>query len=169
VRKLVLGAGLGALVLAVGIVTVAMARGGHDNLRAELKGYSEVPAVSTTARGRLKLQIDDSEIHYTLSYAGLEAPVRFAHIHFGQEDVNGGVAAFLCGGGTKPACPQSGEVSGTIVATDVIGPAEQGIAPGEIDELIAAIKAGKTYANIHSDKFPAGEARGQIDGHDDDD
>jgi hypothetical protein len=158
---------VGALALAFGIATVATAGGGGDSRRAELKGYSEVPAVSTAARGRLKLEINGSQISYKLTYSGLEGPVRFAHIHFGQEDVNGGVAAFLCGGGGKPACPQSGEVKGTITGSDVIGPAEQGIAAGEINELIAAIKAGKTYSNVHSDKFPSGEIRGQIGGHDD--
>ena len=92
----------------------------------------------------------------------LEAPVLFAHIHFGQRSVNGGVAAFLCGGGSKPACPQSGTVTGTIVPTDVIGPVGQGIAAGEFDELVAAIRAGRAYANVHSTKFPGGEVRGQI-------
>jgi hypothetical protein len=72
------------------------------------------------------------------------------------------VAAFLCGGGGKPACPQSGTVTGTIVPADVVGPATQGIAAGEFGELVAAIRAGRTYANVHSSKFPAGEVRGQI-------
>ena len=86
----------------------------------------------------------------------------FAHIHFGQRSVNGGVAASLCGGGGKPACPQSGTVTGTVVPADVVGPAGQGIAAGEFDELVAAIRAGRTYANVHSTKFPPGEIRGQI-------
>ena len=170
-RKLWLGAGVATLVLAFGVATVATAdrdgRGG--SLKAHLSGYSEVPAVSTTARGRFRATIEGDQINYTLRFEGLEAPVRFAHIHFAQEDVNGGVAAFLCGGGGKPDCPQSGEVSGTVTAADVVGPAEQGIAAGEIDELIAAMRSGNTYANVHSDKFPSGEIRGQIDGDDDHD
>jgi hypothetical protein len=99
----------------------------------------------------------------------------FAHIHFGQKNVSGGVAAFLCGGGSKPAaCPaREGTVTGTIVAADVVGPSNQGIAAGEFAELVRAIRAGKTYANVHSSKFPGGEIRGQIsarngDGDDDD-
>jgi CHRD domain len=48
--------------------------------------------------------------------------------------------------------------------TDVIGPASQGIAAGEFDELVRAIRAGVTYANVHSEKFPGGEIRGQIKG-----
>jgi hypothetical protein len=171
-RWIAAGAAAGALALAVGIVTVATAGNGKGNGRsfgAELKGFSEVPAVSTAARGRISLQVNGSQIRYKLSYSGLEGPVRFAHIHFAQEDVNGGVAAFLCGGNGKPACPQSGEVTGTITASNVIGPAAQGIAAGEINELIVAIRKEKTYANVHSNKFPDGEIRGQIERNGDDD
>jgi hypothetical protein len=54
----------------------------------------------------------------------------------------------------------------------VVGPAGQGIAPGEFAEVIAAIRAGVTYANVHSTRNAPGEIRGQIkvrDRHDDDD
>jgi hypothetical protein len=171
-KKLLLVGTLALLVVGL-VVTVAVARNGNGNggkhLSAKLEGFSETPAVSTAAHGRFKAKIRGSSIEYTLTYRDLEAPVRFAHIHLGQEDVAGGVAAFLCGGGGKPACPQSGTVTGTINASDVVGPADQGIAAGEIGELIRAIKHGVTYANVHSDKFPAGEIRGQIEHEDDDD
>jgi hypothetical protein len=160
-----LGAAIGTLVLVFGIVAAATAGGGgkkNGGLKAHLSGYQEVPSISTAAQGRFKAKINGSQIDFKLSYTGLEGPVRFAHIHFGQKGVNGGVSAFLCGGGSKPACPQSGEVTGSIVAADVIGPANQGIAAGEIDELIAAMRHGVTYANVHSDAFPDGEIRGQI-------
>jgi hypothetical protein len=76
---------------------------------------------------------DGDAIEYELSYAGLEGTTtNAAHIHIGQKDVAGGVIAFLCGGGGKPACPATeGTVSGTITAADVVGPAAQGIAAGE--------------------------------------
>jgi hypothetical protein len=44
----------------------------------------------------------------------------------------------------------------------VIGPITQGIDPGELSELIAAIRAGKTYVNVHTNKHPGGEIRGQV-------
>jgi hypothetical protein len=157
----------GALaVLAIG--SYATADSGKKNVSTgPMSGYLEgAPGgpVSSVAGGSFEATIDDdaSEIDFTLTYADLEAPVLFAHIHFGQRSVNGGVAAFLCGGGGKPACPQSGTVTGTIVPADVVGPAGQGIAAGEFGELVAAIRAGRTYANVHSTKFPAGEIRGQI-------
>jgi hypothetical protein len=169
-RKLWLGAAVGFALLAFGAFALVTTAGGNeDSLRAKLVGYSEVPAVSTKAKGSFRAEINGNTIDYRLKYSGLEGDVKFAHIHFAQEDVNGGVAAFLCGGGDKPACPQSGEVRGTIDSADVIGPADQGIAAGEIGELIRAIENGKTYANVHSSKFPNGEMRGQIEGEDEGD
>ena len=91
--------------------------------------------------------------------------MKFAHVHFGREGVNGGVIAFLCGGGGKPACPASGEVTGTIVPADVVGPADQGIAAGEFAEFVRALKAKAVYANVHTDTFGNGEIRGQVNGH----
>jgi hypothetical protein len=137
---------------------------------AELTGYEEVPPVSTTGHGWFAASVRGGSIVYRLHYADLSSPAMQAHIHFGQKAVNGGVSAFLCSNlpgapaGT-PACPPApATVSGTITADDVVGPGAQGIAPGELDELIAAIQAGVAYANVHTDLFPAGEIRGQVRG-----
>ena len=74
------------------------------------------------------------------------------------------MSVFFCGGGGKPACPttNSGTVSGTIAAADVVGPTAQGFNAGDIAPVIAALRAGVTYANMHTAKFPGGEIRGQI-------
>ena len=45
----------------------------------------------------------------------------------------------------------------------MIGPAGQGIEPGALDEILAAMRAGSAYANVHSSKWPGGEIRAQID------
>src|SRR5436190_1716842 len=63
-----------------------------------------------------------------------------------------------------PFCPAEGTVTGTIVAAQVLTVAGQGIDAGEFDELVAAIRAGVTYANVHSVLFPPGEIRGHIRG-----
>jgi hypothetical protein len=164
-RKVAIGLTLG--LIAAGIVVTAWPAGGRANeFKARLIGYREVPAVSSTGSGVFKAELDaDAEtIDYRLRYEDLEGPDALAaHIHFGQKDVNGGVGAFLCGGGDKPACPDSeGSVTGTIDAADVIGPGDQGIAPGEFGELVDAMRAGVTYVNVHTDKHGGGEIRGQV-------
>jgi hypothetical protein len=42
------------------------------------------------------------------------------------------------------------------------GARTQGINSGERDELMQAIDAGKTYANIHTANEPGGEIRAQL-------
>ena len=94
-----------------------------------------------------------------------------AHIHFGARATSGGVSVWLCANNppitTAPAgtqaCPaRSGTITGTIAAANVVGPAAQGIAPGEFAELVAAIRAGATYVNVHTATNPPGEMRGQL-------
>ncbi|HKH31817.1 MAG TPA: CHRD domain-containing protein [Gaiellaceae bacterium] len=169
-----------ALLIVFGAGSFALAHGNKRNIRSDdMSGYLEAPPVSSVASGSFKAWIDDAndEIHYTLTYENLEAPVAQSHIHFGQRSVTGGISAWLCEGTVQspspstPACPgQGGTVSGVITPAEVIGPgaafppgpAGQGIAPGEFEELVAAIRAGRAYANVHSAKFPGGEIRGQL-------
>jgi CHRD domain len=152
-----------AIAAIVSVVATTAFAGNGKNAKAKLKGFEEVPAVSTTGNGKFKAKIRSTEIEYTLSYADLEGgAVSAAHIHLGQRAVNGGISAFLCGGGDKPPCPPSGTVTGVIDSADVIGPTSQGIDPGEFDELVRAMRAGMTYANVHTTRFGGGEIRGQI-------
>lgn len=143
----------------------ALADPGGRMMKASLDGWQEVPAVSSTGSGELLLRAfgDGSGFDYTLEFRDLEGSVSMAHIHLGQPGVNGGVAVFLCGGGGAPACPAGGgSVQGMVTAAAVVGPAGQGIAAGEFEELVAAIRAGATYVNVHTDKHPGGEIRGAI-------
>jgi hypothetical protein len=131
-------------------------------------------AVSTTGKGRFKLEIDDSAstISYKLSYKDLEGSVTQAHIHFGQRFTPGGIVLFLCANppvvppaGT-PLCPGTteGEVEGVLEPADVVGQAAaQGIAAGEFEEVLRAIRNDATYANVHSSLHPQGEIRGHIE------
>ena len=165
-----------ASVLAVGAGATVSAQSQSNNAKAILTGLEENPSISTTGNGALDLRIDEAArvIDFELRYGQLEgvAPlvtdgvVLAAHIHFSQQAVNGGIAAFLCGGGGKPACPTpAGTVTGQIVPGDIGGPAAQGLDPGgstTFDELVAAIRAGFTYANVHTTRWPGGEIRGQI-------
>lgn len=165
------GITLPALAAALLVGGAALAR---DGIETKLKGYEETPStLSTTGKGRFSAKINDHSqtISYELSYSGLEGEVRQAHIHFGQRGLSGGISVWLCQTTNNPApltvtvvpiCPQSGTVSGTLHAGDVIGPGGQGIAPGEFAELVAAMRAGAAYANVHTSKYPSGEIRGQL-------
>ena len=166
--KLVVG--VGALT-AVGVAgAVALAQGGND-FKERLTGYQEVPALSTSGNGTFRASIRNhgTAINYKLTYAGLEGKPLQAHIHLGQRGVNAGIIVFLCDNtgagpaGTKPCPDPSGTVTGTLHAADVIGPAAQGIAAGEFGELVRAIRAGATYANVHSEKYTGGEIRAQLE------
>ncbi len=138
-----------------------------------LIGFQEVPANTTDANGSLRLFIDDraGTITYELSYENLSSAVTQAHIHVGQAGVNGGISLWLCQAinrappavaATTPECPQSGTVTGTLTAASVVGPAGQLVAPGELDEVIRAIRAGVAYGNVHTTTLTGGEIRGQL-------
>jgi hypothetical protein len=171
---------LGVAVLGIaGVSTAAIA---HDRSRfdASLTGYEEVPTLSTQGVGSFDASINrgKDEIRYRLEYhgpfdAGADGRVLQAHIHLGARATNGGIIAFLCsnlgnGPAGTPACPAEGTVTGTITPAQVVGPANQGIAPAEFAELVRALRAGAAYANVHTQAFMGGEIRGQISSDDDD-
>jgi hypothetical protein len=142
-------------------------------LKADLRGFNEVMTVSSAARGsfRATLSRDEDSIEYRLRFWGLEGNVTQAHIHLGDHHTTGGISVWLCETATNPSpsvetpeCggPTSGDVSGTLTPEQVIGPSGQGIAAGEFEELVRAIKGGVTYVNVHSSKFGGGEVRGEI-------
>jgi hypothetical protein len=145
-----------------------------ESIAATLTGFQEVPAVSSPARGEFRGKISDDEqsVDYELSYEGLQNTITQAHIHFAQRAVNGSIVIFLCGTESNPgppgtqSCPAPpGTITGTITAANVLtaSMANQLILGGELAEIIAAIRAGRTYVNIHSTPLTeGGEIRGQI-------
>jgi CHRD domain len=160
-----------------GVAAMAFADHGNDGKRSfftEMDGWAETPAsVVTTGHGSFRLRIVSPELwEFVLRWEDLEGgPAAAAHIHVGSHHETGGVSAWLCGGPTgQPPCeptappsdPADGEVRGTIDRTDVTGPAGQGVDPGEIDDLLRAIRAGEAYANVHNARFGGGEIRGQL-------
>ncbi len=169
--QLVLVFGVVSLLAAVG---VAVATGGRD-IRERLTGYEETPmTISSPASGEFKAHISrfSERIDYELSYRDFPTDVTLAHIHFGARATSGGISVWLCANnppitnappGTQ-ACPvREGTITGTIEPDDVVGPAGQGITAGEFEELIDAIRAGVTYANVHTVERAGGEIRAQLE------
>src|SRR6266436_9409766 len=88
---------LTVLVASAAVLTLGFTEG-FKNIKEFLIGYEEVPAISTTGNGEFRARInkEETEITYTLSYSALEGDVQQSHIHLGQPGVNGGITVFLC-------------------------------------------------------------------------
>jgi hypothetical protein len=162
-----------AIVAVIGMGTAAVA----DNLRERenLTGYEEVPALSTPGAGEFKIELNRAgdALDYSLTFGGLETAATQAHIHFENATNNGAIVVFLCtnlgnGPAGTQACPAAGGmITGTIMAADVTaGAAAQGIAAGEFEEFVQALRVGATYVNVHSVGRPGGEIRAQIEDDD---
>ena len=150
--------------LALGVATTTSTASGHDrNFTAHLTGDAEVDPVDTRATGQAVFQLssDGSELHYRLIVANT-VDVLQAHIHLAPAGENGAVVAFLYPSAPPPQLlpgRTSGVLqTGTITSADLIGP----LAGMTLDDLLAAMRAGDTYVNVHTSADPGGHIRGQI-------
>jgi len=150
--------------LAVSMLVAAAAPSHTDRFSASLSGANEVPPINSAGTGNFQMTIRPDAINFSLSFSDLSSPLSVAHLHFAPSKVAGGVMIFLCGGGGQPACPAttSGEITGTITAANVTGPAGQGITAGDLDSALEAVRDGLSYANMHTTMFPGGEIRGNV-------
>ena len=167
---------------------------GGQRFREFLSGFKEAAVVvSTTGTGTFRATIGDENgqtvLKYVLTFRDLEGDVRQAHIHIGHPQNSGGIVLWLCDSdlfnpspsantpectANDPSNTHAGRVTGTLTEADVRDQPTNGIAgaptttPGEFAEVIGLIRAGRTYVNVHSSKFPPGEIRSQIDDRDHD-
>jgi len=169
---------LQTILVLIGGLLLAPSIAGAERISADLIGYDEVPSVNTVAQGEFRAQIarDGQSISYELRYSGLQGTVQQSHIHIAQAGVNGSIVIWLCQTsgtfldptGLAPQCPagQATEavVTGNITAKNVIAGsmAPQQLTAGDLADVIAAIRAGVGYANVHTNLSPGGEIRGQI-------
>jgi glucose/arabinose dehydrogenase len=131
------------------------------NFRAHLSGREQNPPLDTRAQGQAIFQLskDGTELAFKVIVAKIDNVIG-AHIHLAPAGQNGPIVLPLLG---NPFIPDPGVtvngilVEGTATAADVGGPLA-----GDLDALIAAIRAGDTYVNVHTVEFRPGEIRGQI-------
>jgi Cu/Zn superoxide dismutase len=113
---------------------------------AMLSGAQEVPAVATMATGFATFAIskDNRMLHWNVTTTGLSGMITAAHLHEGMMGMNGGVVE---------------DLSTTITAN---GKSISGMMPITSTTLIAQLKAGTIYINVHTAANPSGEIRGQL-------
>jgi hypothetical protein len=156
-----------ALALIVLAVTAGPTLGADLRFTASLKGENERPVpVDTNAAGvaRFWLNAEETEIHYKLIVANIDG-VTQAHIHCGTPDVAGPIVAFLYGFNAAGVTVSGTLAQGVITEANVIPRADSAACPGGVSSLadvIAKMRSGGAYANVHTLAFPAGEERGTI-------
>lgn len=141
--------------------TTGPATGAPARIVVDLSGDQVVPAVPTSATGTFTLLLEASptglNISYQLEVANI-ADVSAAHIHLGASGTNGDVIVPLFTGPTKSGSFTGTLASGAITEADLTGPMQG----KTFQELASSVLAGQTYVNVHTDKYPNGEIRGQI-------
>jgi len=109
--------------------------------KADLKASSEVPPADSTGTGSADVAVDTTtkKLSWTVTSSGLSGEATAAHFH--------GPAAV-------------GEKADPVV--DISSSLANGSAD-ITDQQLADLQAGKWYLNIHTQKFPDGEIRGQVE------
>jgi hypothetical protein len=156
--------------LALGLLALAPSALAGDNFVATLSGDQEVPPRDTQAVGvaTFKLREDGTALAFKVNVANINNAFA-AHIHCGAVGINGpiGVTLFM---GT----PAGGRVNGTLAQGTIAAP-DPGNLCGwtDLSAVLAAMGAGDTYVNVHTNDgvappntgpgdFPGGEIRGQV-------
>jgi CHRD domain len=130
-----------------------------ERFMVQLSGTNEVPARGTGANGAIGLNVRGTRIDYSIEVHQI-GNITGAHLHSGAAGVNGPIRiALFPGPGSNftanPLSPGDGQLyEGSFEATDVVGIS--------FDDLVAGMRAGTIYGNVHTTQFPGGEMRGQV-------
>lgn len=137
---------------------------------ANLRGDEEVPPVETEATGEIEVAFTKSgdEARFELEIEnGLN--LTQAHLHCAPDGQNGPVVVTLFEDQSGKDLVDGVLVTGTITAADIEGTGEDcEAAVNNIADLQDAIDNGLIYVNVHSERYPAGEIRGQLVAEDED-
>ncbi|HTW24266.1 MAG TPA: CHRD domain-containing protein [Candidatus Baltobacteraceae bacterium] len=154
------------VVTAVGCILfftlIASAQG--TKFEAKLSGKNQNPAIETPAHGTatFELSADGKSLSYKLDVVDIDN-VSMAHIHMGPAGEEGPVVAWLYPS-KPPAVVKKGKFTGVLARGTLTEASLAGPLKGKtMADLVDQIKAGKAYVNVHTEKYPAGEIRGQIE------
>jgi hypothetical protein len=125
---------------------------------ATMNGANEVPAKTTAATGTATYTINGTTVDYTVTWTGLSGNATAGHMHVGTPDVAGQVVVPF----TAIPKTASGNYTFSFTAADVQAATggTVSVAKNDYAALIAAMRAGNTYTNIHTATNTGGEIRG---------
>jgi hypothetical protein len=163
-KRIPLALAVMALVLLPGATNVG-ASAPATHFVAHLTGAQEVPRTTSTGTGTLDLRIvsGGTKLRFKLTSNGV-TQIAQSHIHMAAKGFNGPVTVYFfapppAGWNNGSVTGDNFEVAGVRTAADV----HQALNPNvTFADLVAALRSGNAYVNIHSPDFPAGEIRGQI-------
>ena len=136
------------------------------NFAAELSGAQEVPPVSIRPRARgwasYKLRDQGTRLLFDHKFKRLRR-VTAAHLHLAPKGENGPIVASLLPADLTQLTKRERQAlrrgfDGEITSGGLVGP----LSGRPLDALIAEIKAGNIYINVHTERVPSGEVRGQL-------
>jgi hypothetical protein len=125
---------------------------------AMLSGGEEVPPVDTVATGVASFTVEGGEsIKYDVNVTGMDK-VTAAHINNAPKGENGEVIVTLF-----KADSATGQISGSLANGSITASNLEGQMQGSpFRDIIWALERGEAYVNVHTEKNPNGEIRGQI-------
>jgi len=131
-------------------------------ISAELTGAASGTDSTATGQVLLKLNSTSNLISYQLIVQNIEN-VTMAHIHIAEEPGGDGPPAVWLYPSAPPAELIPGAFSGLLgqgsfSEVELVGP----LAGKTLDDLLVAIQENRAYVNIHTEQYPAGEIRGQL-------
>jgi hypothetical protein len=119
-----------------------------------MTGAKERPnPVNPAGNGTATFSLDDAEttISYSISVAGMTSNITASHIHLGNANTVGNIIVTL-------ATPTNGgTVTGTITTASTL---QLGLT---FPSLVALMRTGDVYVNVHTANNTGGEIRGQIE------
>lgn len=128
----------------------------EEIFRAKLSGKEEVPPNESPASGSAWVKINNDKIEYEVNVTDIDK-ANAAHIHLGESGKNGPIILTLFK--SEPTEQKVGKLGeANLTASNLEGPMKGKTTA----DLVAAMKKGTTYVNVHSTDFPDGEMRGQL-------
>jgi hypothetical protein len=139
------------------VFAVQGGEGDKQKFTAHLFGDQQVPPVQTNASGIAWFKPMQDNVWFNITITDIQG-ITMAHIHSGKQGENGPPIVPLY----KPDKP-SGPIVGVLAKGNITADTFKGPMAGKpISDLITAMQNGETYVNIHTQKHPDGEIRGQI-------